>query len=119
MAKILVVDDVDTERLFTSGILRKAGHSILEAKDGAEGVEMARKHLPDVVLMDIVMSGMDGFKAAKELSKDDATKHIPVVIVSSKSQESDRCRAELVKAKGYLVKPVKSAELLEVINGFL
>lgn len=119
MAKILAVDDMDTERLNLVDILRKAGHEVVEARDGDEAIIVAEAELPDVIFMDIVMPKADGFRATKALLKNDKTKNIPVVIVSSKNQESDRFRATQLGAKGYIVKPAKYELIVEVLQDIL
>jgi twitching motility two-component system response regulator PilH len=119
MAKFVVVDDVELERLNMAGILRKAGHTVIEAKDGIEGVAAVKANKPDAVIMDIVMPNKDGFAATKQLMMDPETKGIPVVIVSSKAQESDKFRAQQLGAKGYLVKPATAAAVLPVIKQIL
>jgi twitching motility two-component system response regulator PilH len=116
MAKILVVDDVLAERVNCAAILRKAGHDVIEAENGLNGFLMAVEHQPDAIIMDIVMPEMDGFSAARRLMKDPSTKHIPVLFVSSKTQISDKWRAGMVGAKGYLVKPVEAASMLALID---
>lgn len=116
MAKILVVDDSDLERLAMSDILRKAGHTVIEAENGEKGVAAAQLHMPSAIMMDIVMPVMEGFRALKRLKMDEATKNIPVVMVSSKSQESDKFRAEQLGASGYVIKPATAASVLPVIK---
>lgn len=106
MAKVLVVDDVEVERANVKGILAREGHTVSEAENGARAVDMAKVMKPDVIVMDIVMPELDGFSATKKLRADPETQGIPVLIVSSKAQESDKFRAGQLGAKGYLVKPV-------------
>ena len=119
MAKILVVDDVQAERGLMTSILRKAGHTVIEAVNGVEGVAMAKAHKPDAVVMDIVMPELDGFGATKRLMMDPETKSIPVIIVSSKPQESDKFRAKQLGAKGYVVKPATAEKVLPVLKQVL
>jgi len=116
MAKILIVDDSPTETYAFKTMLEKHGHEILTAENGADGVAVARKELPDVVLMDIVMPGLNGFQATRQLSKGEDTAHIPVVIVTTKDQETDKVWGKRQGAKGYLVKPVDEQVLLDTIN---
>ncbi len=119
MAKFVVVDDVELERINMAGILRKAGHTVIEAMNGEEGIAAVKEHKPDLIVMDIVMPKMDGFAATKKLMMDPETKNIPVIVVSSKSQESDKFRAKQLGAKGYLVKPASAASVLPVIGQIL
>ena len=119
MAKILVVDDSPTEIHSFRKMLEKNGHEVLHAENGADGVVQARDKMPDLVLMDVVMPGLNGFQATRQLSKTPETSHIPVVIVTSKDQETDRVWGSRQGAKGYLVKPVNEATLMETINGLI
>jgi len=90
MARILIVDDSPTETFRFREILTKHGYDVIEATNGADGVTMAQAELPDLVLMDVVMPGMNGFQATRQISKGKDTQHIPVVIVSTKDQATDR-----------------------------
>jgi twitching motility two-component system response regulator PilH len=115
MARILIVDDSPTETHKISEILNKHSHEVLTAESGEQGVEVAKAELPDVVLMDIVMPGLNGFQATRQLSKNDSTSHIPVIIVTTKDQETDRLWGARQGAKGYLTKPVSEKVLMEAI----
>lgn len=115
MARILVVDDSPTETEAFRTMLEKNGHQVLTAGNGADGVALARQEKPDVVLMDIVMPGLNGFQATRQLCRDPNTKHIPVIIVTTKDQETDRVWGKRQGASGYLVKPVPEAILLSEI----
>ena len=90
MKRILVVDDSPTETEAFRTMLEKNGYEVLSAENGADGVAKARQEKPDVVLMDIVMPGLNGFQATRQLTKDSETQHIPVIIVTTKDQETDR-----------------------------
>jgi twitching motility two-component system response regulator PilH len=119
MSKVLVVDDSATEIFQFKDILENLGHEVITAENGSEGVEKAISHLPDLVLMDVVMPGMNGFQATRKICKGAETKHIPVVIVSSKDQETDKVWGVRQGAKGYITKPVDRQELISVINKLL
>lgn len=119
MARILVVDDSPTETFRFREILSRHGHEMLEASNGADGVSMARAELPDLVLMDVVMPGMNGFQATRQITKGAETSHIPVVIVSTKDQETDRVWGKRQGAKDYLTKPVDEALLMQVIANLI
>lgn len=108
---VLVVDDVATERLHTGAVVKAAGHTPIEAVNGEEALKMAMLHKPAAVIMDIVMPVMDGFAALKRMTNNPELAHIPVIIVSSKRQESDKKRGEMLGSKGWLVKPVVGEEL--------
>ena len=116
MARILVVDDSPTETEAFRSVLEKHGHEVLNAENGADGVAVARQEQPDVVLMDIVMPGLNGFQATRQLTRNPETKHIPVIIVTTKDQETDRVWGKRQGASGYLVKPVTEARLLSEIE---
>lgn len=116
MAKVLIIDDSPTETHQLTGWLEKNGFTVLSAGSGEAGVEMARDEQPDVVLMDIVMPGLNGFQATRQLSKSKDTGHIPVIIVTTKDQETDKVWGTRQGAKGYLTKPVTEKELLSAIK---
>jgi twitching motility two-component system response regulator PilH len=90
MAKILIVDDSPTEMFRFKEILGRHGFDVIEATNGADGVTTAQAELPDLILMDVVMPGVNGFQATRQISRGATTKHIPIVIVSTKDQETDR-----------------------------
>ncbi len=90
MARILIVDDSPTEMYKLTAMLEKHGHQVLKAENGGDGVALARQEKPDVVLMDIVMPGLNGFQATRQLTKDAETSAIPVIIVTTKDQETDK-----------------------------
>ena len=113
--KILIVDDSPTDRHFLLATLTRQGYQCVTAENGEEGVAKSRTELPDLILMDVVMPGMDGYKATRTISRDDATKHIPVIICTSKNQETDRVWGLRQGAKEFLVKPLNAADLLETV----
>ncbi|QHS09498.1 PleD family two-component system response regulator [Sinimarinibacterium sp. NLF-5-8] len=119
MARILIVDDSPTDVQNLRNLLQKAGHSVSDVSSGEEAISRVRSEKPDAVIMDVVMPGVNGFQATRTLSKDAATAHIPIVVVSSKSQETDRVWALRQGAREYLVKPVKEADLLAKVNAVL
>lgn len=113
MALILIVDDSPTEVFQMKRALEQAGFRIEAAANGEEAVRKAREMHPDLIFMDIVMPGMDGFRATRALANDPSTRQIPVIMVSSKGTESDRVWGMRQGAVDYLVKPVTPAQLLE------
>jgi twitching motility two-component system response regulator PilH len=119
MARILIVDDSPTETYRFKEILERYGHGVLEAPNGADGVAMAKAELPDLVLMDVVMPGINGFQATRQITKSPETAHIPVVIVTTKDQETDRVWGKRQGAKDYLTKPVDEALLMQVIANLI
>ncbi len=116
MARVLIVDDSPTETAILEKVLKANGHDVLKADNGADGVALCRAEKPDAVLMDIVMPGLNGFQATRQLSRDQETSHIPVIIVTTKDQETDRVWGERQGAKGYLTKPVDAANLIKKLN---
>ncbi|ENX50162.1 MULTISPECIES: response regulator [Acinetobacter] len=119
MARILIVDDSPTETFRFREILTKHGFEVIEASNGADGVTMAQAEQPDLVLMDVVMPGVNGFQATREISRGDNTKHIPVVIVSTKDQATDRVWGKRQGARDYLTKPIEESQLMDVIKQHL
>lgn len=117
--KILVVDDVLVERAHVISIVKAMGHEAIEAGNGEDAIKQALAHKPAAVVMDIVMPVMDGFMALKRMTLNPELKHIPVIIVSSKGQESDVRRGEMLGSKGWLTKPVNPAALKEVLSGLI
>lgn len=116
MAKVLIVDDSPTETYKLTGILEKHGHTVVTAENGESGVAVAKQEKPDVVLMDIVMPGLNGFQATRQLSKAQETAGIPVIIVSTKDQDTDRVWGLRQGAKAYLTKPVEENELIKLVT---
>ncbi|MEA3154732.1 MAG: twitching motility two-component system response regulator PilH [Betaproteobacteria bacterium] len=115
--KILLVDDSPTERHSINEILVKGGYQVVMAEDGEKGVAKAKTDNPDLVLMDVVMPGMNGFQACRAITTDEATKHIPVILCTSKNQETDKVWGVRQGAKDYVTKPVDANELLFKIAG--
>lgn len=119
MAKVLVVDDSPTEIFQFKDMLEGLGHIVITAENGRDGVAICDAEQPDVVLMDIVMPDMNGFQATRQICRGESTRHIPVIIVSSKDQETDKVWGERQGARGYITKPVNGRELLSVIESVI
>lgn len=119
MTRVLIVDDSPTETYKMTDILTRHGYEVLSAVNGEEGVEVAKKELPDLVLMDIVMPGINGFQATRQLTKHGPTASIPIIIVTTKDQETDKLWGRRQGAKGYLTKPVNEKLLVSTINEVL
>ncbi len=117
--RILVVDDSPTEIVVFKKILEKQGYQILVAKDGQEGVDLAKQELPDLILMDVVMPVLNGFQATRLLKNDEATARIPVIMVTTKDQQTDINWGMRQGATEYMVKPVAPAELLSKIRALI
>ncbi|OTG85398.1 two-component system response regulator [Acinetobacter sp. ANC 4558] len=119
MARILIVDDSPAETFRFREILSHHGYDVIEASNGADGVTIAQAELPDLVLMDVVMPGVNGFQATRQLTRAETTKHIPIIIVSTKDQETDRSWGMLQGASDYLTKPIDEALLLQTVKRYL
>jgi twitching motility two-component system response regulator PilH len=115
MARILIVDDSPSQLLGLKRLVEKMGHEALTAEDGAAGVEAAKRELPDLVLMDVVMPNLNGFQATRSISKDPATAHIPVILVTTKDQDTDRVWGMRQGARAFVTKPVNEAELTKAV----
>lgn len=113
--KVLIVDDSPTERYFLTELLTKNGFSVSAAESAEEAVLKLKAGTPDLILMDVVMPGQNGFQLTRTLSKDPATQGIPIIICTSKNQQTDRIWALRQGARDFVSKPVKPDELLEKI----
>jgi len=116
MTQIMIVDDSPTDTQLLKKILEKNGFSILTASDAKEGIEVAKRERPDLIFMDVVMPGLNGFQATRELSSNPETASIPVIIVTCKDQQVDRVWGMRQGASNYVIKPVKEGTLLELIS---
>jgi twitching motility two-component system response regulator PilH len=112
MPLILIVDDSPTELHVMQKALEKHGYRTAAAADGAEGIRMARQMHPDLIFMDIVMPGVNGYQATRTLCNDPGTRSIPIVMVTSKGQETDRIWGLRQGAVDYMIKPVSPDELV-------
>jgi twitching motility two-component system response regulator PilH len=119
MARILIVDDSPSQLMGMKRIVEKLGHEAVTAEDGAAGVEAAKASLPDLILMDVVMPNLNGFQATRAISKEATTANIPVVLVTTKDQETDKVWGMRQGAKAYITKPFTETQLVEVINSLL
>ena len=119
MARILIVDDSPSQLLGMKRIVEKLGHEAFTAEDGAAGVEAAKASMPDLILMDVVMPNLNGFQATRAISKEATTAQIPVVLVTTKDQETDKVWGMRQGAKAYITKPFTEMQLVEVINSLL
>ena len=119
MARILIVDDSPSQLMGIRRIVEKLGHDALTAEDGAAGVEAAKRELPDLILMDVVMPNLNGFQATRSITREATTKHIPVILVTTKDQETDRVWGMRQGAKAYITKPFSETELSELIGQYL
>ncbi len=116
VTEILLIEDSPTDTHAYSAVLRDNGYAVQTAATGEEGIELAAKLKPDLILMDIVMPGVNGFQATRELRKNVDTASIPVIMLSTKDQDTDRIWGMRQGAADYLIKPVASDALVESIN---
>jgi twitching motility two-component system response regulator PilH len=115
MSKILIVDDLPTEVQLMQAAITKLGHTTVVATDGEQALEMARREIPDLVLLDVVLPRMDGFQVCRKIKKDPQTTKIPVILVSSKTQESDKFWGLKQGASAYICKPFSPQDLADAV----
>jgi twitching motility two-component system response regulator PilH len=114
--KVLIIDDSAEDSRQAAVLLENAGHQVIAASNGADGISMARTEQPDLILMDIVMPGINGFQATRQLKKEERTRDIPVIIISGKDQETDKVWAMRQGARAYLIKTIERTALLGAIT---
>ncbi len=114
--KVLVVDDSHAETVNMSSILSDAGCVVITASNGQQALAKAKAEKPSVVFLDIVMPEMDGYETCRMLREDSATKHIPVIFVSSKGGKADMVWGQMQGAKGHVVKPYKPEQLIDQLK---
>lgn len=119
MATIFIIDDSPTDVRVFSTLLERAGHRVLAVGTAEEGIEQVRVEMPDLVIMDVIMPGMNGFQATRTLSRDPVTAKIPIVMITTKSMETDRVWGIRQGARAFITKPVNEKELLACINELL
>jgi twitching motility two-component system response regulator PilH len=118
-ATILIVDDSRTAIAVLKKTLEPTGYSIISAANGEEGIEMAKLHQPDLILMDVIMPGLNGFQATRILRKESITKDIPIIIISGNEQATEKFWGLRVGANGFLAKPVERGELFHLLREHL
>jgi twitching motility two-component system response regulator PilH len=116
--KILLVDDSKTELHVLSELLTKKGYQVRTAENGEEAMRRLQEEKPDLILMDVVMPGQNGFQLTRAITRDPAFASVPVIICTSKNQETDRVWGMRQGARDYVVKPVNPDELLNKIKAF-
>ena len=116
--KILVVDDSKTELFHLSDILGKKGYAVRTAENGEEAMRRLNEDKPDLILMDVVMPGQNGFQLTRAITRDPRWAGVPVIMCTSKNQETDKVWGMRQGARDYIVKPVNSDELLTKIRAF-
>jgi twitching motility two-component system response regulator PilH len=119
MPQIMIIDDSPTDTHLLQKMLEKNGYQTVTAQSGDEGIEVARRERPALILMDVVMPGLNGFQATRELTTNPETSAIPVIIVTRKDQKVDRVWGMRQGARDYLTKPVNEGALMSLINDAL
>ena len=114
--KILIVDDSKTELMFMTDLLTKNGFAVKTAENAEDAFRRLAEEKPDLILMDVVMPGMNGFQATRAISRDDEVKHIPVILCTTKNQETDKIWGMRQGAIEYMTKPIDGAALLQKIR---
>ena len=119
MARILLIEDSPTDTAVLTQMLERNGHEVTASGSAEDGIEVCKREQPDLVLMDLVLPGMSGFQATRALSRDEATKQIPVLIVSTKAMDTDKAWGMRQGARDYVVKPPEEKDLIGRINALL
>lgn len=118
ISKIMVVDDSAADLKHIESIISDAGYFVTTASSGTEALKKAKSEKPDLIFLDIIMENMDGYEVCRTLKKNETTKSIPVVFVTSKHQKADKKWAEIQGAGGFVTKPATSEKIVEEINRF-
>ena len=119
MARILLIEDSPTDIAVLTQLLERNGHQVMASGSAEDGIAVCKRELPDLVIMDVVLPGMNGFQATRALSRDTATSAIPVLIVSTKDMDVDKAWGIRQGARDYIVKPPRESELIASINAVL
>ncbi len=119
MANILIIDDSPTDIRVFSTLLERASHQVIAVSSAEEGIERARAAPPDLIIMDVIMPGMNGFQATRTLTRDPLTAAVPIVMITTKSMETDRVWGMRQGARAFITKPVNEKDLLACINELL
>ncbi len=113
---ILIVDDNSADRSRLEKLLSDAGYLVSTAENGEQALASVKRSKPDAILMDVNMPGMDGFAATRALRGDEATKNIPVVLVTAKDQKADKAWGQMLGAQGYITKPYTDDQVLQQVR---
>lgn len=114
--KVLVVDDSKTELMFLTDLLQKNGFSVKTAENAADAMRRLEEEQPDLILMDVVMPGQNGFQLTRSIARNPQYASVPIILCTSKNQETDRVWGLRQGARDYIVKPVQADELMAKIN---
>ncbi len=119
MTTVLVIDDEAPIRLLCRVNLEAEGMEVLEAADGVTGLELAKAHFPDAILLDVMMPGVDGWAVAERLLGDEDTRAIPIVFLTARADLRDRARGMDLGGLDYVTKPFNPVELADLVRGVL
>ena len=119
MKKVLIIEDNENNLYMMRFILTKLGHSVLEARDGASGVELAKEQRPDLILMDIQLPVLDGYAATRRIREDGALKEIPIIAVTSYAMVGDREKAIAAGCTTYVEKPIDPPSFIRVLEKYI
>jgi DNA-binding response OmpR family regulator len=119
VTRVLVIDDEAPIRLLCRVNLEAEGMDVLEAADGTTGLDLAREEQPDVVLLDVMMPGLDGWRVAEELLEDDRTRGIPIIFLTARAEFRDRARGLDIGGVDYVTKPFNPLDLAQLVTGLL
>jgi two-component system, cell cycle response regulator DivK len=119
MTKILIVEDNALNRALLLAVLKPEGYEILSAEDGLQGVELAQRELPDLILMDVMLPGLSGYDATRRLKGELSTQHIPIIAITANTAPAERDRALDAGCDGYIAKPIDTRTLPQQVRLFL
>jgi len=119
VTKVLVIDDEEPIRLLCRVNLQLEDMEVLEAADGPTGLDQAREHRPDVILLDVMMPGLDGWRVAEKLLEDDRTNEIPIIFLTARAEFRDRARGLDIGGVDYVTKPFNPLELAPLVEDVL
>jgi two-component system cell cycle response regulator DivK len=119
MKKVLIIEDNENNLYMMRFILTKMGHEVLEARDGASGVDLAKENRPDLILMDIQLPVLDGYSATRRIREDEALKEVPIIAVTSYAMVGDREKAIAAGCTAYIEKPINPESFIKVLERYI
>lgn len=119
MKKVLIIEDNENNLYMMRFILTQMGHEVLEARDGASGVDLAKEKRPDLILMDIQLPVLDGYSATRRIREDEALKEVPIIAVTSYAMVGDREKAIAAGCTAYVEKPIDPESFIKVLERYI
>ena len=119
MSKILIVEDNALNRALLLAVLKPEGFEILSAENGLQGIDLAQRELPDLILMDVMLPGLNGYEATRRLKAEPTTRHIPIIAITANAAPAERERALDAGCDGYIAKPIDTRALPHQVRVFL